>query len=184
MPTTTPFSSSLVADVARERGVDPDHLAETLATIHADLVDGGDAIQRHYDDEYDQPWHTTEDGLTTVLFVGSDVWTHLADRHDLPAEDRDAAMAVHAAFAADVMDEEVDGTTPLVMPSPTVETLVHAGLSPRQAQVQVLRDGGRSQQAIADELGLDLGTVKSHCYRIDRKVDEARALLDAVDGDA
>ncbi|MFD1644403.1 helix-turn-helix transcriptional regulator [Haloarchaeobius litoreus] len=183
MPSTTPFSSSLVSDTARDHGVDPGHLADVLATIHDDLADSGDAIQKHYDDEYDQPWHTTDDGLATVLFVGTGVWSQLTDRLDLPARDRDAAMAVHAAFAQAVMDESVPGSDAVVVPSPTVATLVNAGLSPRQAQVQALRDGGNTQQAIATELGLDLGTVKTHCYRIDRKVREAEALLDAVESE-
>ncbi|MFC4405345.1 helix-turn-helix transcriptional regulator [Haloarchaeobius iranensis] len=181
MPATTPFSASRVADVACDRGVDSDRLADALATIHADLAEGGDAVKRHYDDEYDQPWHATEDGLATVLFIGTDVWTQLGERLDLPAELRDAAMAVHAAFARDVMDESVPGSEPLVLPSSRVASLVRAGLSLRQAQVQVLRNEGRSQRAIADALGLDVGTVKTHAYRIDRKVDEARALLAAVD---
>ncbi|WP_256298179.1 sigma factor-like helix-turn-helix DNA-binding protein [Haloarchaeobius salinus] len=181
MPTTTPFPQSLVDDAARDHGVDPDRLADALATIHDDLADGGDAITQHYDDEYDQPWHTTDDGLATVLYVGTDVWNQLADRLDLSGELCDAAMAVHAAFAADVMDESVPGSEALVLPSDAVGSLVRAGLSPRQAQVQVLRDDGRSQAAIAEELGLDLGTVKTHCHRIDTKVREARALLEAVD---
>ncbi|WP_257299658.1 hypothetical protein [Haloarchaeobius sp. FL176] len=181
MPATTPFSASLVADVARDRDVDRDRLADALASIHADLAEGGDAIQRHYDDEYDQPYHTTDDGLATVLFIGADVWTQLAERLDLPDDLRAAAERVHAAFARDVMDESVPGSEPLVLPSSRVASLVRAGLSLRQAQVQVLRNEGRSQQAIADELGLDVGTVKTHTYRIDRKVSEARALLAAVD---
>ncbi|WP_440990666.1 helix-turn-helix transcriptional regulator [Haloarchaeobius baliensis] len=184
MPTTTPFSESLVAEVVDEHGVDPDRLSDALASIHADLADGGDAIQRHYDDEYDQPWQTTDDGLAIVLFIGMDVWTQLADRLDLSDELCDAARATHTAFARAVMDEALPDEEPLVMPSPRVASLVRAGLSPRQAQVQVLRDAGRSQEAIADELGLDLGTVKTHCYRIDRKVRDAQALLDAVGGDA
>jgi hypothetical protein len=181
MPATTPFPASLVADVARDRGVDPDDLADALATVHDDLAAGGDTIKRHYDDEYDQPWHTTDDGLATVLFIGTDVWTQLADRLDLTAELRDAAKGVHAAFARDVMDDSVPGSEPLVLPSSRVASLVRAGLSVRQAQVQVLRDEGRSQAAIADELGLDVGTVKTHSYRVDRKVSEARTLLAAVE---
>lgn len=184
MPPTTPFSQSLVDDVARDQDVDPDRLADSLATIHDDLAEGGDAIKQHYDDEYDQPWHVTDDGLATVLFVGTDLWTQLADRLDLPAELRAAAMAVHATFAGRVMDDSVPGSEPLVLPSRAVASLVRAGLSLRQAQVQVLRNDGHSQEAIADALGLDLGTVKTHCYRIDRKVREARALLDAVETDA
>jgi DNA-binding CsgD family transcriptional regulator len=184
MPSTTPFSSSLVADVARDRDIDPDRLADTLATIHDDLADDGDAIEKHYDDEYDQPWHTTDDGLATVLFLGTPIWDRIADRLDLPADLRDAVTAVHAAFARDVMDESVPGNEPLVLPSSRVVSLVRAGLSLRQAQVQVLRNEGHSQEAIADELDLDLGTVKTHCYRVDRKVSDARTLLASLQTDA
>lgn len=51
----------------------------------------------------------------------------------------------------------------------TVETFENSGLSEGEAKVQALRLEGKSQSEIAQILGLEVGTVKSYCARIDDK---------------
>lgn len=181
VPGDAPIPDELVAEVADRRGADPDVLGETLAAIHADLVDGADAILGHYRSTGGPEALSGPDGLAEVVFVSSGQWDRLPT--DLDEGERRAAKAVHAAYARDLGagDAHLEASDPLVMPSEAVGTLVRAGLSRRQAEVQVLREGGLTQAEVGDRLGLATNTVKVHCHRIDAKVENARRLLDVVE---
>lgn len=175
-----PIPTGTVATVADRRGIDPAGLGETLAAIHAALVDGADAILGHYRSTDGPEALSGADGLAEAVFVAPEQWAQLPT--DLDERERAAAKAVHAAHARDLGASEADleEYDPLVTPSQAVGTLVRAGLSRRQAEVQVLRDGGLTQAEIGDRLGLATNTVKVHCHRIDTKVENARRLLDVV----
>lgn len=181
VPGDAPIPDELVAEVADRRGADPEVLGETLAAIHADLVDGADAILGHYRSTDGPEALSGPDGLAEVVFVPSEQWAQLPT--ELEDGERAAARAVHAAYARELGADEADlaASDPLVMPSETVGTLVRAGLSRRQAEVQVLRDIGLTQAEVGDRLGLATNTVKVHCHRIDTKVENARRLLAAVE---
>ncbi|WP_435358552.1 sigma factor-like helix-turn-helix DNA-binding protein [Haloarchaeobius sp. DFWS5] len=195
---TVPFSTELVAETAADHGVDSTELTDALVTIHADLTDGADAIHAYYvgatDDaptfggdlgRDDLPEPTlADDGLVEVIAVTDADWQQTTA--DLDSALAAAVEGVHADYAARVSAgaATVDGLTPLVVPSNQLSGLVGAGLSRRQAAVQVLRSGGMTQADIAARLGLDVGTVKSHAYRVDEKVREAKRLLDLVEDGA
>jgi DNA-binding CsgD family transcriptional regulator len=178
----SPIPEGVVAAVADARGIDADELAAALAEVHADLVDGADAIRGHYRSEGGPPALATPDGLAEVIFVAPEQWA--ATPTELADPVRSAARAAHAAHARELGADEalLEEYAPLVMPSETVGTLVRAGLSRRQAEVQVLRDRGLDNAAIADRLGIATNTAKVHAHRVDAKVENARRLLAVVGG--
>lgn len=187
MPATTdaatwvPVPDDIVAAVAAEHAVSESALAAALARIHADLVDGADAIHQYYESADIGPSLVAADGLASILFVPEQQWRELPTDHS--DELRAAAKAAHAAFARDcgASAAALTANEALVLPSETVGELARAGLSPRQADVHVLRDAGLTQGEIGDRLGMATNTVKVHCHRIDTKVEKAERLLGLVD---
>jgi DNA-binding CsgD family transcriptional regulator len=175
-----PVPDDTIAAVAAEHAVSESALAEALARIHADLVDGADAIHQYYESADGGPSLDAADGLATVLFVPEQQWRRLPT--DLTDEMRAAAKAAHAEFARDcgASEETLTSSEALVMPSATVGELARAGLSPRQADVHVLREAGLTQAEIGDRLGMATNTVKVHCHRVDTKVENAARLLGLV----
>ncbi|WP_158056189.1 LuxR C-terminal-related transcriptional regulator [Halorussus halophilus] len=190
LATGSPVPTHVVAESSDQHDIDQSELADALATIYEDLLDGGDAILQHYAAENpDRPPVVTEQGLTEVIYVDSAQWDQMAKRLEFSEELREAAMTAHAEYAREVDEngdseresDESDSLHALVMPSRTVAELVRAGLSDRQATVQTLRMAGHTQEQIGDELGMQVGTVKSHCGRIDQKVRNAERLLELVE---
>lgn len=176
-----PIPDAHVSTVASEHAISEPALADTLAEIHGDLVEGADAIHQYYRSE-DTPQSTVAaDGLAEVIFVPTRMWEEIPT--ELTDEQRAAAKVVHTEFARDLGVDEPILTThdALVMPSAEVGKLVRAGLSRRQAEVQVLRKSGLTQAAIGERLGMATNTVKVHCHRIDTKVSSAARLLSLVD---
>ena len=176
-----PIPARVVTAVAARNLIDEDDLWQALETIHRDIAEGADAIIDHYQLTDAPDAVSVADGLATVVFVDERTWNRSAA--DLPDELRTAAKAAHAEFAREVRAEpDSEGTVPLVMPSREVGELVRAGLSQRQAEVQVLRDRGLTQREVGERLGMATNTVKVHCHRIDAKVEDARRLLELVEG--
>ena len=176
-----PIPARVVTAVAARNLIDEDDLWQALETIHGDMADSADAIIDRYRSTDAADAVSVADGLATVVFVDERTWNRSAA--DLPDELRTAAKAAHAEFAQEVRAEpDSEGTVALVMPSREVRALVRAGLSQRQAEVQVLRDRGLTQREVGDRLGMATNTVKVHCHRIDAKVEDARRLLELVGG--
>ncbi|WP_439026574.1 sigma factor-like helix-turn-helix DNA-binding protein [Haloarchaeobius sp. DT45] len=196
-PTDGPLPPALVDRIASTHGVAAPELGRVLGDIHDDLVDGADAFHAYYtgknpdvprypgDGEGAElpPERVVADGLLEIITVTDEEWDQLLGRFALDGDLARAVQSAHAEYAASVgVDvEPSDGRRPLVLPGHRLGAMVRVGLSRRQAAVQVLREQGLTQAAIADRLGLDVGTVKSHCYRVDAKVREANELLAVVD---
>jgi DNA-binding CsgD family transcriptional regulator len=178
-----PIPGSTVETVAARSDVDPRALTEALDALHESLVDGSDAILEHYGTTDAPDAVTVADGLATVVYVDDDTWTRTLDAHGVPADLGPAVRAVHAAFATDETGREDDESRgePMVMPSRDVAELVRAGLSTRQAEVQVLHDAGLDYATVAERLDVAESTVKVHRHRIQEKVANAKRLLDHVD---
>jgi DNA-binding CsgD family transcriptional regulator len=176
-----PIPKTHVTSVAARNLVDEGELADALAAIHEQMVDGADAIHEQYRSEDNPEPVAIADGLATVVFVTAATWEQVLA--DVPGELRGPAKATHTEFAAefDVDEERPTEYDPLVMPSQEVGELVRAGLSRRQAEVQVLRNRGLTQRETGEKLGMATNTVKVHCHRVDRKVENARRLLELVD---
>jgi DNA-binding NarL/FixJ family response regulator len=177
----TPIPESYIASVAFDHSVSESALAEALTRIHRGLFEGADAIHQYYQSEDNPSSFVAADGIAEVIFIPSQMW----DQHqtDLADDMRAAAKAVHAEFARDLgaSAETLATYDPFVMPSTGVGELIRAGLSPRQAEVQVLRSAGLTQAEIGDRLGMATNTVKVHCHRIDTKVTNAKQLLSLVE---
>lgn len=178
-----PIPTRIVTAVAARNLVDEDDLWDALETIHRNVVDGADAIVDHYESSDSPEAVDVADGLATVLFVDAETWDQSA--HAVPEGVRAAAKVAHAEFARelDVDDATLTAFDPLVVPSRAVGELVRAGLSQRQAEVQVLRDAGYTQREVGERLGMATNTVKVHCHRIDAKVENAKRLIELVDGE-
>lgn len=178
-----PIPDQHVAAVADRHDVDEDELQAALAERYAYMADGADAIhERHAADEATPDAAETADGLAAVIHVAGDTVDQALE--DLSARLRDAVKAVHASFT-DGLEEPAETPAdrePLVVPSARIGRLVRAGLSRRQAQVQVLDETGLSTADIADRLGVAESTVNVHRHRVDAKVEEARELLAQVEG--
>ena len=167
--------------MASEYAVSESVLTEALDRVHESLFDGADAIHQYYQSEDDLPSFVVSNEVAEVIFVPSLLWDQL--QTDLADDIRTAVKAVHAEVARDVgASAEIPASLdPFVMPSSLVGELVRAGLSPRQAEVQVLRSAGLTQTEIGERLDMATNTVKVHCHRIDSKVDNAKQLLDLVE---
>lgn len=178
-----PIPDEHVAEVADEHDVDRAELREALAASYAYMAEGADAIHEHHASDETAPDATeAADGLASVIHV--DAETRDQPTRDLPEGLREAVKAVHARFAAaeGTPASDAEGREPLVMPSERIGGLVRAGLSRRQAQVQILADAGLSTAEIADRLGLSENTVRVHRHRIATKVEEAERLLALLEG--
>jgi DNA-binding CsgD family transcriptional regulator len=177
-----PIPATYVTSVAARNLIDESELTDALASIHERMVDGADAIHEQYRSEDNPEPVAVADGLATVVFVASETWEQVLA--DVPEQLRTPAKTTHAEFARefDVDEEQLGGYDPLVMPSQEVGELVRAGLSRRQAEVQVLRDAGYTQREIGEKLGMATNTVKVHCHRIDAKVEDAKRLVELVEG--
>lgn len=186
-----PIDARIIADVADEHGLDRAEFADALETIHAELAERAADLTAESVREFGDEAVVFRADLQQLLAVEPDVWTELGDPLDLPAEVLHAAGAVHEAQARQY-EERLDGVERsdrvatadvLVMPTPIVQELIDAGLSYRQALVQALRMAGDTQERIAEKIGIATGTVKSHCDRIDRKIERAEKLLELVHGE-
>jgi DNA-binding CsgD family transcriptional regulator len=177
----TPIPGIHIATVASEHSVEESELTEALERIYKNLFEGADAIQRHYRSKDDRSSFVAADGIAEVIFISSQMWDQL--QPDLTDEMQAAAKAVHAEFARNLGMPAGPSAAdePFVMPSESVGELVRAGLSPRQAEVQVLRNTGLTQAEIGDRLGMATNTVKVHCHRVDTKVTNAKQLLSLVE---
>ncbi len=193
--TRAPIPAKIVVEVADRHGVDEDELMAVVTAVHDDLVDGADAIHAHYVAENGENDETPEnsdgspqvvaDGLAEVIFVRSARWNQMTERLDVADALQKPAKEVHADYARTLGTDErvLSERDALVMPSHVLSGLIRAGLSRRQAEVQVLRMAGRTQAEIGERLGLGTGTVKSHCHRIDTKIREATQLLELAGED-
>jgi DNA-binding CsgD family transcriptional regulator len=180
--TAAPFPADLVEATAHEHGVDPAALGDALAAVHADLADGADAVYGYYRSGETPAPLPVADGLAVVLFLGADPLEQVPT--DVDPDLRPAVAAAHAALAREGGADEavLAAREPLVLPSEAVGRLVRAGLSRRQAEVQLLREHGVGVEATADRLGIAPSTVKVHRHRVDSKVAAARQLLEHVEG--
>jgi DNA-binding CsgD family transcriptional regulator len=176
-----PVPTRIVTAVAARNLIDEGDLWDALEAIHRNVVDGADAVVDHYESGDGPEAVDVADGLATVLFVDAETWDQSAQA--VPQEVRAAAKAAHAEFAGelDVEEATLDAYDPLVVPSRAVGELVRAGLSQRQAEVQVLREAGYTQREVGERLGMATNTVKVHCHRIDAKVDDAKRLIELVE---
>lgn len=186
MPTVSldaPIPATTVEHVAARSDTDARTLSKAVDDLHASLVDGSDAILEHYETTDAPDPVAVADGLATVVLVDDRTWHQTLDTHGVPADVGPAVRAVHAAFAADATARAVDDSRrePMVLPSRDVADLVRAGLSTRQAEVQVLHDAGLDYAAIGERLDVAESTVKVHRHRIQGKVADARRLLDAIE---
>jgi DNA-binding CsgD family transcriptional regulator len=178
-----PIPKTHVTSVAARNLVDEGDLAEALASIHEQMVDGADAIHEHYRSEDNPEPVAVAGGLATVVFVTGETWERVLA--EVPEKLRGPARESHAEFAGefDVAEASLGQYEPLVMPSQEVGELVRAGLSRRQAEVQVLRNSGLTQREVGERLGMATNTVKVHCHRVDTKVENAKRLLALVGAD-
>ena len=176
-----PIPAAVITDVADEQNIDRERLVLALVSVHDATASGADAIVQHYDDEETPESRSGADGRAAVVFVDEEQWAQLPVT--LSADEEAAVKAVHAAYARELgADEEsVETTTPLVVPSKAVGELMRAGLSRRQAEIQVLRRQGHDRSEIADTFGVADSTVRVHVHRIERKVEDAKRLLELVE---
>jgi len=192
-------AQNLTVDAAAIRSVLNDHyevteeeLLDALEAADEVLMEGSDVIYEHYTQEADggrDEWLVDEGDQTATLYVHwSEEWQIIFEEAGLDDDDaaadelRRATKKVHHNQAMDNgADANVLGSVDaMVVWQPAIVRLVKAGLSKQEARVAVLRDD-RTQEEIADELGLSIGSVKSYCHRIDEKKRHARKLLELTE---
>lgn len=185
-----PIRTKLIRDIADEHGVERATLVETLEKIHNDdLIEHGAEVHERYTDEWGDNAVILNTGIWEVLYVYPSEWEELRDRLALDDDVYRAVKACHQREAGRLIDDVgsaeatdyLQTNDKLITRTPLVSKLVEAGLSPQQASVQALRMAGITQERIAERLGNATGTIKSHCDRIDRKIEQARKLVDLVD---
>lgn len=184
-----PIEVTIVADAADEYDVDARRLVERLEDIHAHVAERARELTEQYTREFGSDAVLVRAGVQQHLYVDPDEWPELRSRLDLDGDVASAARAAHDRQCSRYV-ETLDGVERvpsletndvLVVAPPIVQDLLEAGLSLRQANVQALRMRGDSQARIAEKLGIAEGTVKSHCDRVDRKIERAERLLELVE---
>lgn len=184
-----PIDVQVVADAADEHGVDSTTLVETLEAVDAHLAERARDLTEQSVRELGDDAIIIQVDIQQHLYVDPNEWDEIRDHLDL-AEDVASAVKTAHDGQFNLYVEQVDRVEPvpalantdvLVMPPPIVQDLVEAGLSRRQASVQSLRMQGATHDRMAEKIGLAPGTIKSHCDRIDRKIDQAEKLLDLVE---
>jgi len=187
-----PIDVQVVADAADEYGVSRADLVATLEDIDAYLVDNARDVHARTTGELGKEALVFEGVHFAVLYVDPDEWIELRVELDLGEDVWWAAKTSHAGETERIVGaidrlefvDELATNDLLVTPTPIVGDLVDAGLSHRQAAIQALRMEGDSQERIGEKMGIATGTVKSHCDRIDRKIERARRLLELVESDS
>lgn len=187
-----PIDVRIVADAADTYGVARADLVATLEDIDAYLANNADDIHTRAITELGEEALIFEDGHFEVLYVDPDEWAEIRNQLDLPEDRWQAAKTTHVNEAEKIIHgidrleavAELATNEKLVMPTPMVGALMEAGLSHRQASIQALRMEGDTQERIGEKEGIATGTVKSHCDRIDRKIERAERLLELVASDA
>ena len=186
-----PIDVTTIAEVAEEYNVDATSLVETLEEVYRhvgerarDLTEestsrfGDEAVLLEMEQE---PYQH--------LYVVPDEWIEIEDELNLDESIRDAARAAHNR-ESERITEDIDWYEPvphletndvLLMPAPIIQDLTEAGLSHRQAFAQTLRMRGDTHEEMSTKMNVTKGAVKSHCDRIDRKIEQARHLLDLVE---
>jgi DNA-binding CsgD family transcriptional regulator len=186
-----PIDVTTIAEVAEEYDIDAARLVETLEEVYRHVGERA----RDFTEE-----STSRFGEEAVLlemeqepyqhlYVVPDEWIEIGDELDLDESIRDAARAAHNRESERIA-EEVDWYEPvshletndvLLMPAPIIQDLTEGGLSHRQAFAQALRMRGDTHGEMSTKMSVTKGAVKSHCDRIDRKIERARRLLALVE---
>lgn len=177
-----PLFTDEIENAADAYDMDVGELAEVLKDLDEYLAQGARAYLEAYEslqeDTYDWPLVIVDAGHFMALYIHPEDWDTFQSDLGLSDQEREAAREVHIETARRMGAEEdvLADDDALVMPHPNVDRLMSAGLSRRQAEVQALRMDGATHETISDELGMALGTVKSHCQRIDEKAEKAQKL--------
>lgn len=180
------FDSEIEA-AAERYDIPESQLLDTLEQVDEMLAQDSMALHDFYveehGDEYSEPEIIVDGGHFEVLYIYPEDWNDFQSDLGLSDDEKMAASKAHNDTAQRMgADENVLGTMgALVMPHPIVSRLLSAGLSRRQAEVQALRMDGATQERISDELGMALGTVKSHCRRVDEKIEQAEDLMEILE---
>lgn len=183
-----PIRSDNLAAVANEYTIDAKVLAETLEEIQEHLSEYAVDIHERYTSEWGDNAIILDAVIWEAVYVYQDEWNELRDRLDIDGDLYVPAREYHLRETSRLIDEVEEAESVdylrtndyLIMPTPLVARLMDAGLSRQQALVQALRMAGNSQEDIGNHLGNATGTVKSHCDRIDQKIERARKLLALV----
>jgi len=185
-----PVDMQLIADVADQQGIDVTRLVEALEAIHDHVAQRARDLTERYTEEFGDDALIFQADLQQNLYVDPDEWDELRAELQLESSVFRAAKITHDRQPnryADRLDRpvervpELETNDVLVMVTPPIQDWVEAGLSLRQAYVQTLRTKGDTQERIGQKIGIATGTVKSHCDRIDRKIDQARQLVTLAD---
>lgn len=176
------LSTNEIKNTADAYDMDVGELSEALKDLDEYLAQGARAYYEAYEDlreeTYDWPLVIVDAGHFMALYIHPEDWDTFQSDLGLSDQEREAAREVHTETARRMGAEEgvLADDDALIMAHPNVDRLMSAGLSRRQAEVQALRMDGATHETIADELGMALGTVKSHCQRIDDKSEKAEKL--------
>lgn len=184
-----PIDVQIVAETADEFGVDRADLVELLEDIYEYLGDNAQEIHTRAITELGEAALLFEGVHFEALYVDPDEWTEIREQLTLPERRWKAAKTSHNKEGERIIDsldrpeavDELATNDVLIMPTPIVAALKEAGLSQRQAAIQAMRMAGDSQKRISQKMGIATGTVKSHCDRIDRKIEQAERLLEVIE---
>lgn len=183
-----PIDVGIVEEVAGEYGVGQTDLVEALETVDAHVAERARDLTERSVRELGEDAVVFRADVQQHLHVEPDEYEEIRAQLDLEGDVTKAVRAAHDR-QCDRYAERIDGVERpstlanydvLVMATPVVQELLEAGLSHRQANVQALRMTGDSHRRIGEKLGVAPGTVKSHCDRIDRKIERAETLLELV----
>lgn len=180
-----PIEMEIIADIADQRGIDVVRLVEALEEIHDHVTERARDLTERYTEEFGYEALVFQADIQQHLYVDPNEWDELGEELGLDPEVIRAAKVIHD-HQSDLYEDRLDRcervpaletNDVLVMATPPVQDWLDAGLSRRQAFVQTLRVKGDTQERIGQKIGISIGTVKSHCDRIDRKIDQARQLV-------
>lgn len=183
-----PIHTGIILNLVDEYNLDLQEFVDALNDIGSYVAKHARDITERNTAKYANDPVIMQKTIQQHLYVDPDEWVEIGEELDLTQEHLRAAKEAHDRESRRLEAEtewyerspELESQAVLAKSPPVVQDLIEGGLSKRQAHVHVARMQGKTHEDMGQMMGMAPGTVKSHCNRIDRKIERAEKLLETL----